>query len=92
MQKPIQSDNRGFYKELLSETEIRYVEAVCAEEMEYFGYRRDFEPVGSVQELAAEIPDEALVGFAPTEAEKKGFARYPEAMERVQSRALHLVG
>ena len=92
MQRPMQSDNRGFYKELLSELEIRYVEAVCAKEMEYFGYQRDFDPVGSVEELAAELPDEASLGEEPTEAELKGFVRYPEALERVQSRALHLAG
>ena len=92
MQKPLLSENRGIYKKILTETEIRYVEAVCAEEMEYFGYKRDFDPVGSVEELAAELPDEASLGEEPTEAELKGFVRYPEALERVQSRALHLAG
>ena len=92
LSKPIQSDNRGFYKEQLSEVEIRYVEAVCAEEMEFFGYKRDFDPVGSVEELEAQLPDEDSIGREQTEAENAGYANYPEALERVQSRALHLGG
>ncbi len=92
LQMPIQGDNRGLYKEQLSETEIRYVEAVCAEEMEFFGYERDFDPVGSVEELAAELPDEDSIGKEQTEAESAGYARYPEALERVRNRTLHLVG
>ena len=88
--KPIQSDNRGFYRDILSETEIRYVEAVCAEEMEYFGYKRDYDSVGSIEELEKQLPDEMTIGRDMTEVEIANYAKVPEANNRIESRALYM--
>ncbi|HUV08005.1 MAG TPA: sulfotransferase, partial [Spirochaetia bacterium] len=60
LQKPIIGDNFNLYKQSLSEAETRYVEALCLEEMEYFGYARDFQASGALEELERSLPAENL--------------------------------
>ena len=39
--------------------EVRYVEAVCGGEVEYFGYQLEYEPEESAEELKEQLPGAA---------------------------------
>jgi hypothetical protein len=53
--KPLIRRNFAKYRGRLSEVEIRYIEAVCAEEMAFFGYDPDYDNSVSIEELRPEI-------------------------------------
>lgn len=52
--KPVLNTNKLKYKSALSELEIRYIEAICETEMNFFGYHLDFNR-GNVDELTREM-------------------------------------
>jgi hypothetical protein len=53
--RPVMTDNAGKWREGLDNTEIALVEAVCAEEMSFFGYARESSDPRSLAELEAEL-------------------------------------
>jgi len=54
LSKPVMTNNKKKYLAALEDIEIRYVEALCKEEMEYFGYPVEF-TAGNVSELSEEL-------------------------------------
>jgi hypothetical protein len=57
LEKPLLTDNFAKYRGKLSEQEIRYVEAVCAEEMQALNYPLDY-PLGDIASLEACLSDD----------------------------------
>ena len=84
--RPIIADNFNNYQSGLSETEIRFVEAVCREEMQALGYAPDFEPQGSVEELRAALPDESAFEQPRNETEVARYTPFREVQERLRER------
>ena len=83
--KPIISDNFNNYRKGLSEIEIRYVEAVCQEEMVFLGYEPDFE-IGYVDALRVSLPDESRFEVARSETERQRYTPFGEANKRLHDR------
>ena len=54
LSKPVMTNNKRKYLAELEDIEIRYVEALCKEEMEYFRYPLEF-TVGKISELSEEL-------------------------------------
>jgi hypothetical protein len=86
--KPIIKTNKNLYKTGLSEVEIRYVEAVCGEEMEFLGYVREFEDPGDPDELEKQLPEECMERKY-NDIEKTFFPGYFEAVRRITGRRLY---
>lgn len=86
---PLNTNNFGLYKEGLSEIEIRYVEAVCGNEMTYFGYEREYEPSQSAEELFKQIPDNTAVSDQMTPHEREVFQRWANVKQRIANRRLY---
>ena len=92
--KPILTDNAGRYRSELSELEIRFVEALCAPEMSYFGYARDLETgPSSLDSLTADLMaleegETALRADAVSDAESDTRTRRIEVIDRVLGRTL----
>lgn len=55
LNQPVIRDNFNKYKKMLSETEIKYVESVCREEMSYLNYIFDFPLVKDKKRLELEL-------------------------------------
>jgi hypothetical protein len=55
LQKPVLSNNFNKYRTQLLELEIKYIEALCAPEMEYFDYRCEFPPDNNLSALETEL-------------------------------------
>jgi hypothetical protein len=85
--KPIIKSNMNLYKNGLSEVEIRYVEAVCGDQMDFLGYERDFKNPGDVRELGEQLPEECMERKY-NEIEKTFFPGYFEAVRRITGRRL----
>ena len=83
--KPIIKDNVNRYRTNLSEAEIRYVEAVCHEEMAALGYQREYDPIGSPEELAKDVPA-GPAGMTVAPEEKDTYDRFFAAIARVHGR------
>ncbi|MHC4914794.1 MAG: sulfotransferase [Planctomycetota bacterium] len=93
--KPIMPENCGRYRDLLDEAEIRYIESVCHEEMDFLGYERDYPLEDDLAELESRLPAPAAVGFekkvrAADEVERR--TGFRDSVKRVRSRALYLNG
>jgi hypothetical protein len=53
--KPVITDNFGKYRRELTELEIRYIENLCHQEMDYFGYKREYPLVTDMQQLVEDL-------------------------------------
>ncbi len=53
--KPVMPENYNKYKSELSAPEIRFVEALCTDEMRAFGYEPEYERTESIDELRQQI-------------------------------------
>jgi hypothetical protein len=78
----------NLYKKGLSEVEIRYIEAVCGEEMDFLGYVRKFEDPGDIHELERQLPEECMERKY-NETEQTFFPGYFEAVRRITGRRLY---
>ncbi len=88
LQKPLQPGEVGKYGQELSEAEIRYVELVCSAEMAVLGYRPDFEPTLTVEELELQLPPAFETDRQHTDVEKAAYARFHQGIDRIQGREL----
>ena len=90
LKRPLDPSNTGRYRAELTEVEIRYVEALCAEEMAMFGYALDYPETAtsSLDALAAELPEEGDDKGAVSASEVAIFARWYEVRDRIASRRL----
>lgn len=57
LSQPIMRSNSGNYRDGLSELETRYVEAVCAVEMPYFGYTPDYDGSEPLESLTTGLDE-----------------------------------
>ncbi|NNG00918.1 MAG: sulfotransferase [Desulfobacteraceae bacterium] len=91
LKSPIMPENVGRYKTLLSDPEIRYVEALCRHEMECFGYQPDFNEDSDIDELERQLPNEVQV-VSPERAEirEKYFIHFARVIEKVNQRKLYI--
>ena len=87
LQKPIIKNNFNLYRKELSEAEIRFVEALCSEEMDYFGYEREFDPPGNPNELERRLPPEDF-NRNLSDLENRIYPAFHQAMDRVRNRRL----
>lgn len=96
LQKPVLKNNFNLFRDRLSEAENRYVEHLCAEEMDIFGYNREYEAdisadAGKREErlafLASQLPPEPMERVF-TEEEKKIYPPFFEAGKRFENRKL----
>jgi len=89
--RPVLRDNKGKYRAGLDENEVRYVEAICAEEMAVFGYGCDFPPAD-----AEALRESLMVHEASVQDEKPPLshdeedarARRIEVITRIAGRGL----
>lgn len=89
--QPIMPENIGRYKNQLSEIEIRYIEACCFEEMDFFGYDRDVETdaeTGSIERIEQRLPPEPETRDH-TEQEKRIYPAFLEAKRIFSERKLY---
>ena len=90
LQKPIIKDNFNLYKTKLSETEIRFVEALCRKEMAFFGYQPELDDSVPLEELERSLPEE-LRGREEgslTETEQTIYPAFDAATRRIIDRRL----
>jgi hypothetical protein len=91
LRKPIIKDNFNRYKTLLSEAEIRYVERLCKDEMEYFGYKREFTSDSDSTELERKMPDEDTVMDAEKAAlRQQTMGDFHEIRDSIYDKKLYL--
>jgi hypothetical protein len=91
LKKPLQLSNVGRYKTELSEVEIRYIEAVCKDEMEFFGFQCDYSQDIDLKELEKQLPDEEdIVSPESVELRNKHFEKFQENIDRITQRKLFL--
>lgn len=101
--KPLIKDNYNLYKSHLSETEIRYIEKLCREEMAFLGYDFEYDDKISIEELKAGLPamegmfsdsdkagNPSYAAMHTPENEQEIFKRVSMAMDRILSRKLYL--
>jgi len=89
LQKPLMPDNVGRFRGELSEVEIRYVEAMCAEEMDALGYTPDYDasiPIGALDDA---IADERESDRVLPDVEREAKDRFWRAVARIENRSLH---
>ena len=55
--KPLLKNNFNKFMGKLSESEIRYVEHICADEMEFLGYEPIYQPLGNIKPVLQEVGD-----------------------------------
>jgi len=87
---PLKQDNFDLYQDGLSEVEVRYVEAVCGGEMDFFGYELEYEPGESADELFEQLPGGVVsVNDPGHEQERAIFQRWSEVRQRIAQRKLY---
>lgn len=86
LQRPLDASNQGFYRDQLSVAEVRYVEAVCRDEMMALGYAPDH-PAGTIEALEADLPPEPP-SVPADDTEAAIFARWYEVRDRIAARRL----
>ena len=91
LQKPIIKDNVNRYRTGLSEDEIRYIEGLCDEEMDFFGYAKDFSLETSLEELEKRLPEEDLSSKLSA-TERQVHASFGVARKRIEERSLYRRG
>ena len=88
--KPNIKDNCSNYKSRLSEVEIKYIEHLCREEMDYFGYPPDFPLEPDLKALEDQMPDEAaIVDPADLAARRKLRVKFHTAINTIQNRKMY---
>ena len=92
LQQPLLQQNFNKYRTGLTELEIRYTEAACAREMEFFGYQPDFEPSADLPELEQELlkfeNQNRVAVSPPSDEELKIREARQKALQQVLSRHL----
>jgi hypothetical protein len=90
LRQPIIRDNFNLYKTKLSETEIRFVETLCREEMSFFGYEPRFDDSVPLGELARSLSEELTTRDEDelTDTEKTLFAAFDAARQKIIDRRL----
>ena len=91
LQNPIIKDNTNRYKAGLSEDEIRYIEGLCGEEMDFFGYATDFPLDTSLEVLEGRLPEEDLSSRLSA-TERQVHASFGVARKRIEERCLYRRG
>ena len=89
LQKPVLKNNFNLFRDRLSEAENRYVELLCAEEMDIFGYSREYERDIPAEEAAREERLALLASQLPPEPVERVFTEeeekiYPPFFETVK--------
>lgn len=87
--QPLIRTNHGFYRSGLGEREIRYVESLCREEMDWLGYRRDYADPGDLAALKEEMSRRSVPSVVRTESEQAVYAAFFAAVDRVRKRKLY---
>lgn len=82
--RPIDPSVVGRFRTRLSGSEVRYIEAVCGEQMAVFGYPRDHEAPGDARALRSSLPDGA--DGVPEAAEVAIFDRWYAVRDRIATR------
>jgi len=88
LQKPIIKDNVNRYKTRLTEVETRYIEALCSEEMDFFGYEKDYSLDTSLDALSSQLPEEDFTRKF-TETEQAVYSTFEVAKKRIEQRRLY---
>ncbi|MBX2802412.1 MAG: sulfotransferase [Myxococcales bacterium] len=86
LQKPLDPTNTGVYRGRLSDDEVRYVEAICEEEMAFLGYGLDHPRTESVEALKAKLPTSGFSDDEPTDTEVAIFERWYAVRDRIATR------
>lgn len=73
---PIIKDNFARYKTELNEMEIRFIESLCSEEMDFLGYEKEFEVCESPEEIEKKMPPEDLSHKVLTDMEVKIYTKF----------------
>ncbi len=89
LQEPVKKDNFNLYKDKLSESEIRYIEALCKEEMIFLGYSRDFEENASLEVLEKKALSISYEERVRTDIENEAYEKFWKGIERIKSRHLY---
>lgn len=89
LQGPLNPEEIGKYRRLLSEPERRYVEMTCAREMEVLGYERDFDSAEAIEELEEMIAPASETDRTMTDQEIEVYTRWGAAIQRIESRRLY---
>ncbi|MCA9171697.1 MAG: sulfotransferase [Planctomycetales bacterium] len=91
LQQPLMSDNADKFRSELSEAEIQYVEAICGEQMQRFGYDCCLASNRDIEELQAALmplePQHKAAYEQVTESERVTRARWVEISQRIRQRA-----
>ena len=90
LKKPLMSSNYGKYKSGLTQDEVKYIEAICHEEMTYLGYQPDYDITPDLsrlekQLLLAESEDKSYYDRMPASERKVRLAR-AKVIERIEKR------
>ena len=92
LKKPIIKDNFNRYRSHLSDAEIKYVESICKDEMEYFGYKRDFPNDSDLRVLENQLPDEdTIVDQTRSKMRRNYRVEFYRQIEIVKSQKLYLI-
>jgi hypothetical protein len=87
LQRPLDTDEIGKYKTQLSEIEVRYVESLCCEGMEYFRYAKEYDDSLPIERLRSELPDPGSIEKVPPEEnEGERYTKWRSALDRIRSR------
>jgi len=86
--KPIISSNLNNYQGVLSETEIRYVEASCHREMAVLGYECDYpdSPQADVATLEHALPPQEQFNIPRNKNELERYTPFQEVNQRLHTR------
>ena len=87
---PLKKDNFDLWQTGLTDLEVRYIEAVCGNEMDFLGYQKKYDGTESAEDLAGQLPGgEVSLQDEGHEAERAIFARWTEVRERIAQRKLY---
>ena len=89
LQKPLDQGEIGKYKNSLSEAEVRYVEALCAREMEILGYSPVYDASVPIDDLDRQIPPASETDRTFTDVEMAAYSRWREALDLIKGRKLY---
>ncbi len=86
---PLMKSNHSMYKKGLSENAIKYIEAICSEEMDYLGYKKDYEKTDDLDAIKEEMKRREVPDFVRTGEEEKIFNAMFSAFKVIENRKLY---
>lgn len=89
---PIIKEKFGMYKIKLDEMEIRFIESLCREEMDFLGYKREYEECGSLEDIEKKMPSEDLSHKVLTDMEVKIYTKFSSVRSRINNRSVNFNG